>query len=152
MKNMRNTCRVLLALADSGKQMTSQEIADVTELTPEQVSTAVNRLVIKQKVNRVELIPSSANTKGYRYEYNQNQPLPDVVGNRGKPSKCTVREHVRPATRFVPSKVAMLRLGLLERLRDKVGGDDIDILIGMINEYREMCRRPTDECDSIHAA
>jgi len=146
---MRNQCKALLAISDAGKAVSVGEVAVATGLSDDQARSAVATLMRKRKVRRVYSRAPHGMTDlpgggiGYLYEYcEEDVPLPDVVGKRGTPSQAAVKAQARPVADLIAApKLVRMKVELLERMLPKAGGNDRDILLGIINDYKRLMLR-----------
>jgi len=136
-KSMRIICRVLLVFADHGPMTVKEAMSHLPDLNESQVSAAAVQLAVKQKLHKK--YANGKQTVPLVYEYNE-EFKPPARTNYGKSQSPVSRAanskgRVRQQTfyRFRDKKIA-----LIERLIAKCGGMDKDLLIGILNDYRQL--------------
>lgn len=160
--DLQNSCRVLVSLWDDGPG-TNSDLSERTGLTVAQVTSAVQWLCRKRKVERKEKVTSDAG--GYPYVFEAlEEPVPqnrprvvraksrearryesEIYRRVGKASKQR-RVLDKVPTDPLPDYVRWRdrKLALLRRLAESASADDRDILVGIINDYLRGAELPAE--------
>jgi len=136
--SMRIVCRVLLVLGDHGTMDADQVHYYLPDLNVDQITSALTQLCIKQKIERVGKHGHMTRTK-YKYNEEYTPPgRPKIVRCRSPISKA----HESKGRLSVQAAHFRLhrerKLSTLQSLLPRVGPDERDVLIGIMNDYKSL--------------